>query len=202
MLFGASSYITICLKNRNRTLHSSHPLLISQTYFLDTHALSVEVKNVSGLLGENGTEIECSYSKENVFKIDVVYIVVFNRSSLQFQSIAEYFPNLNPTLTPPGQYLRGRVTLMGIAQSSMKVVLIFNKLMCIDETFYRCVVRFTDASLNRKEKTSSNMRISVQGILITVNCHSLYIKHLQKLQNGCFNVTQYEFSRFQNSFHH
>lgn len=102
-----------------------------------------------------------------------MYIVVFNRGSLKFESIAEYFPNLNPSLTPTGQFLRGRVTLLNITQSSTKAVLIFNKHKCRDETFYRCVVRYIDSSLKRKEETSSNISISIQGKLITVNCHTL-----------------------------
>ncbi|CAC5399303.1 unnamed protein product [Mytilus coruscus] len=63
-----------------------------------------------------------------------------------FETIATYNPDQTPNLTTNGQYLKGRVTLTPITQSSIKAVMTFNKLMCIDETFYKCQVVYQDSS--------------------------------------------------------
>ncbi|CAG2201839.1 unnamed protein product [Mytilus edulis] len=134
---------------------------------VDTHCvdtLSIEITgSVSGVLGENGTEIECSYTRENVRSITRVGFMAFNRSRVAFDQIAAYLPDDISTLLPQGQYLKGRVTLTGITQSSTKAVMVFNKLMCIDDTFYKCSVAYTDSSLLSHTDTSGNMSIQVEG---------------------------------------
>lgn len=144
--------------------------------FEDTNAIAVEIKNVS----ENGTEIECSYTKKNIVKINSVRMFAFNRSSMMFESIAVYFPDIFSLLTPEGQYLKGRVTVINITQSSTKVVMIFNKLMCIDDTFYRCELRYTNTSLEDKAITSNNMSIWVQGksngLFVPLKFHEIWAR--------------------------
>ncbi|CAC5406277.1 unnamed protein product [Mytilus coruscus] len=128
----------------------------------DTHALSVELlQDVRGLYGENGTELECSYTKQNVILIISISFLAFNRSSIQFNEIAIYVPNSISYLTDDGQYLGERVTLMNITQSTTKAVMTFNKPMCIDETFYQCKVNYI-ASSGVKNIVSNNSSISVQ----------------------------------------
>ncbi|XP_063446592.1 uncharacterized protein LOC134726125 [Mytilus trossulus] len=129
----------------------------------DVNTLSIEIKgNVSGILGENGTEIECSYTRENVRSIIRVDFNAFNRSSVAFETIAAYLPEDISTLLPQGQYLKGRVTLTRITQSSTKAIMLFNKLMCIDGTLYKCKVTYTDDSLLSHTDTSGNMSIQVE----------------------------------------
>ncbi|CAC5388059.1 unnamed protein product [Mytilus coruscus] len=129
----------------------------------DVNELAVRLPhNVTRLFGENGTQIECSYTKENVLRIDSVTFLAFNKSTTTFDSIAIYLPDIKSLITPQGQYLIGRVTLSNITQSSTMAVLIFNKLLCIDDTFYRCNVRFVDSGGVAREATSNNISISVQ----------------------------------------
>lgn len=169
--YGANGhwYITV-VQIRNRTLVGWLQDRCIHFSIAVANALSVDIKTVSGLLGENGTVIECSYTKENVIKIDYVRIMALKESQTTFAVIVVYVPNGMSSLTPEGQFLKGRVTLANIDQSSTKAVMIFNKLMCIDDTSYRCNVRYTDSSLDGKETTSNNMSIQVQG---SYNCNCL-----------------------------
>ncbi|CAC5399305.1 unnamed protein product [Mytilus coruscus] len=102
---------------------------------------------------------------ENVFKIDAVYFLVFIVSCITFESIATYLPDIKSLITPRGQYLIGRVTLRNITQSSTKAVMVFNNLLCIDYTLYKCCVRYTDSGGVGQDATSNNIsltKISVQ----------------------------------------
>ncbi|CAG2256933.1 unnamed protein product [Mytilus edulis] len=63
--------------------------------------------------------------------------MALNRSSITFETIAVYIPDRIPRLTLNGQYLKGRVTLTTITQSSMKAAMTFDQLMCIDDTSYK-----------------------------------------------------------------
>ncbi|CAC5408239.1 unnamed protein product [Mytilus coruscus] len=128
----------------------------------DFHTLPVEIKgNVTGLNGGNGTEIECSYTKQNSILITVVSFLAFNRSSITSNEIAIYVPNSLSYLTDHGQYLKGRVTLMNITQSTTKAVMTFKKLMCIDDTLYQCRVNYISSS-GVKNTISNSTTISVQ----------------------------------------
>ncbi|CAC5420456.1 unnamed protein product [Mytilus coruscus] len=114
--------------------------------------------STGGLLGENGTKIECLYTQKD---ISYVSFLAFNKSSITFETIATYRPDKPPLLNTQGQYLKGRVTLMPIKKLSAKAVMIFNKLMCIDDTFYRCEMIYFDSNGNLI-LVSNNMSISVQ----------------------------------------
>lgn len=138
--------------------------------FVDINAESVEGKvNVSLLLGNvkaNRTEIECwyNYSTQYVFRVDAVTIMAFNSSSKTFESIVTFLVNGDASVTPYGQYLIGRVTLNNITNSSTKAVMIFNKLLCIDDALYRCNVRYTiPPSYDREDTHSNNINLQVQG---------------------------------------
>ncbi|CAC5399308.1 unnamed protein product [Mytilus coruscus] len=119
-------------------------------------------ENVTGLLGENGTQMECSYIMENVLKVDLVSFLAFNKSTTAFDPVASYLPNAGTLITPQGQYLKDRVTLHNITQSSTNAVMVFNKLLCIDNTLYKCSVRYTDSGGVGQDETSNTIRISVQ----------------------------------------
>ncbi|CAC5379341.1 unnamed protein product [Mytilus coruscus] len=130
---------------------------------LDVKALAVRLpQNVTGLLGENRTQIECSYTMENILRIDLVSFLIFNKSTTTFDPIASYLPDIKTLITPQGQNLKGRVTLRNITQSSTKAVMIFNKLLCIDDTFYKCNVIYVDSGGVRRDASSNTISISVQ----------------------------------------
>lgn len=123
--------------------------------------MSVELK--VNETGNNETETECSFTKTNVLKIDSVTFMAFNKTSRNFEAIAAYIPDTTTLLNPKGMYLKGRVTLMNITQSSTKAVLIFNELLCIDDTLYTCSVRYTDSRGDGKETVSNNISILFRG---------------------------------------
>lgn len=128
--------------------------------FVGVNTISVAIEgSKGGLLGENGTEIRCVYTLG-----DIIYVSfsTFNKSSLTFEIIATYRPDRTPQLNTHGHHLNGRVTLTQITQSSTKAVMTFNKLMCIDDTFYRCQVIYFGSS-GTQIITSNNISISVQG---------------------------------------
>lgn len=119
--------------------------------------------NEAGLLGYNGTELECHYIQERLLEVLYVSFVTFNRSSNFFETIATYRQDTTPQLNTQGQYLNGRVTLTPLTKLSAKAVMTFNKLMCIDDTFYRCRVIYFDTN-GFHDYISSNISISVQGM--------------------------------------
>ncbi|VDI18751.1 Hypothetical predicted protein, partial [Mytilus galloprovincialis] len=122
----------------------------------------VEIKeNVTGIIGENGTQIKCEFTKEKIISTISVSFLAFNRSNIKFTDISTHIPNSISYLTDDGQYLKGRVTLMNITQSTTKVVLTFNKLMCIDDTFFQCKVSYF-GSKGANYIYSNNASISVQ----------------------------------------
>ncbi|VDI11395.1 Hypothetical predicted protein [Mytilus galloprovincialis] len=87
--------------------------------------------------------------------------MAFNKSSTTFEPIATYIQDKTPLLNTQGQYLKGRVTLTPITQSSAKAVMTFDKLMCIDDTFYQCSAYYLDTS-GHSVLYSNNISISVQ----------------------------------------
>lgn len=131
-------------------------------YLTGIHTFSVVMRgSEEGLLGSNGTEIKCSYTNENTSQILSVSFMAF-KNNISFEQIALYNPNNLPKLTDQGQYLKGRVTLTTITESSTEAVLTFNKLMCIDDTFYQCKVIYQD-STGVQSPTSNSLGISVKG---------------------------------------
>ncbi|XP_071133328.1 CD166 antigen-like [Mytilus edulis] len=136
-------------------------LLCAQNLYANAFGFGLPVE-VTGILGDNGTEIECSYTKENVLKIDSVIFMAFNRSSVNFEPVATFIPDTVSLFTPQGQYLVGRVTLKGITQSSPTAVMVFDQLLCLDDTFFKCHVRYIDSGGVGREATSDNITISVQ----------------------------------------
>lgn len=120
------------------------------------------IQNITGIYDKRGTVLECSYSKQNVISITSVSFLAFNRSSTRFSEIALYIPNSLSYLTDDGQYLTGRVTLMNITQAANKAVITFNKLMCIDDTFYKCKVIYFDFN-GVISVISNETNMSVQG---------------------------------------
>lgn len=139
-------------------------------FWVGVHTLSAEIKGkLTGINGGNGTEIECSYTKHNVKSTISISFIAFNKSNSKFNEIALYIPDDESYLTNNGQYLKGRVTLMNITQSTTKAVMTFNELMCIDDTLYQC--KAIHLSSNGAEIiTSNNGSISVQGMFNNLLC--------------------------------
>ncbi|XP_071121768.1 uncharacterized protein [Mytilus edulis] len=89
-------------------------------------------QNISGVIGEGGTRIQCLYTREIVTKIFTIELKANN------ETIATFLPDEEPRLTTKGQYLEGRVTLMNISKVSTEAVMIFDSLTCDDQTNYSC----------------------------------------------------------------
>lgn len=128
------------------------------------HTIVVAIKeSKTGLPAENGTEIECLYKLEDNSHVLIVFIEAFNRSSSIFNQIATYRPEKISRFPPTGQYLKERVTLTNITKSSKKAVLTFSKLMCIDDTVYKCQVKYVDSMSSFINQPSNNISITVKG---------------------------------------
>lgn len=133
------------------------------------HTIVVAIKeSKTGLPAENGTEIECLYKLEDNSDVFIVIIEAFNRSSSIFNQIATYRPEKISKIPQPGQYLKERVTLTNITKSSKKAVLTFSKLMCIDDTVYKCQVKYVDSMNSYKDQPSNNISITVKGNIFNV----------------------------------
>ncbi|CAC5388060.1 unnamed protein product [Mytilus coruscus] len=137
----------LTIVDMNKTNSGVYTCTVSNTFNGGTYTNSANVRvdiinkgNKAGLLGDNGTETECSYTQENIILQLSESFMAFNKSSSTFETIATYIPDQTPLLNTKGQYLKGRVTLTTIIQLSTKAVMTFNKLMCIDGTFYKCRV--------------------------------------------------------------
>ncbi|VDI06021.1 Hypothetical predicted protein [Mytilus galloprovincialis] len=136
--------------------------IIFKYYLVEVNTISAEISgNRGGKPEDNGTELECLHTLENISRLFYVSFMAFNRSSILFETIATYVPDRTVLLTTQGQYLKGRVTLTPIKELSTKAVMIFNKLMCIDDTFYQCKVIYMDIN-GIHDYTSSYISISVQ----------------------------------------
>lgn len=131
------------------------------------HTISVVIEGSEvGLIGENGTEIECSYPLGSYRQFSVSFWA-FNKSSQIFEQIATYIPDDTPLINTKGEYLKGRVTLTPITKLSTKAVMTFNQIMCIDDTSYQCQARYIDSNGNQNP-ISNNTSISVEGIYFNV----------------------------------
>lgn len=141
------------------------------------HTISVVIEgNKAGLLGENGTEIECLFPQVDISSVS---FMAFNKSSITSDLIATYRPGRIPQLNPQGQYLKGRVTLTPISLQSTKAVLTFNQLMCIDDKSYQCNVNYFDSDDVRQDIISNNiLSISVQVPPSTPDSILLVITHV------------------------
>lgn len=127
------------------------------------HTISVVIEGSEvGIIGENGTQIECSFTHDDYTLLSVSFLASNKRSEI-FETIATYNPDQTPKLNTNGQYLKGRVTLTSITQSSRKAVMKFDKLKCIDETFYKCQVVYQN-SIGTSFPISNNISILVEGI--------------------------------------
>ncbi|CAC5408248.1 ALCAM [Mytilus coruscus] len=78
-----------------------------------SHNLS---ENVTGLLGGNGTELECAYTDENIVRVFVVSFMALNRTNIIFETIATYIPDKIPRYITTTYSVEQTTTAQGIAE--------------------------------------------------------------------------------------
>ncbi|CAC5368208.1 unnamed protein product [Mytilus coruscus] len=114
-------------------------------------------KNISGVIGEGGTRIQCSYTKHNATKIFTIELKADN------ETVVTFLLDDKPRLTTKGHYLEGRVTLMNISKVSTEAVMIFDKLTCNDQMNYSCSVVYLDQNSRTEESNSGITTLFVKA---------------------------------------
>lgn len=125
-------------------------------------------QNITGLIGNNDTQMTCSCISEAGEQISIVQIYGKNKTQ-EFDDInkpiAIFIPYQPGKLHSSGNYLKGRVTLTNITTMSTNATITFNELKCEDEKDYMCKCSYEDfegVSINGDEK-SAPTRVSVKG---------------------------------------
>lgn len=147
-----------------------------------TTALTVKInENKTGIVGEYELEINCSFTKENVFSIFSIGLFGKEVTQLDFIPLVSFLPNYEARLTKTGEYLRGRVMLTNLTQKSTDIKMTFTKLECIDAKEYRCKVAYQQ----QIPETSAIKWSLSTSIKLTGNHFPLIIK---ELMHTCFVI--------------
>jgi len=124
---------------------------------LGSEALVIEINtNVTATIGDTNVELWCSYVKDGGDTIDFIQMEARNKTSEEYLQIAKfYLPEFNPQAVLTGEYLTGRVSLTNPTNESRKAILTFNKIQCVDDTDYICVVSYDRNRISQQKQTIS-----------------------------------------------
>lgn len=122
-------------------------LCISQVVYRSLNILAVNIsinQNITGIVCKNGTDLTCSFIKDNNQSFVNVAIIARNKNGifLKNEPVAIFPPNKVAILPPSGDYLSGRVTLTNITKVSTNATMTFHNLQCGDETDYMCTFNY------------------------------------------------------------
>ncbi|VDH98177.1 Hypothetical predicted protein [Mytilus galloprovincialis] len=135
--------------------HTISFIIIFKIY--ESYSITVLInKNISGVIGEGGTRVMCSYTRNDATKIFTIELKANN------ETVATFLPDEKPRLTTKGRYLEGRVTLMNISKVSTEAVMIFNNLTCDDQTNYSCSIVFLGQNGRTEESHSGFTTLNVK----------------------------------------
>ncbi|CAG2195012.1 unnamed protein product [Mytilus edulis] len=111
-------------------------------------------------LGSNDVQLSCVVKVEEDDVVD--RITYFSRlGGSEYRSIIIFNIKDNLTVfTKHGNYLEGRVTLKNLISSENRTVVEYNRIICDDNTAYRCDVQLS----NYNTQTSNGHSIVVKGI--------------------------------------
>ncbi|XP_063399456.1 uncharacterized protein LOC134684110 isoform X2 [Mytilus trossulus] len=142
--------------NISQYIHTISFIIIFKIY--GSYSITVLInKNISGVIGEGGTRIQCSYIRQDATKIFTIELKANN------ETVATFLPDEKPRLTTKGRYLEGRVTLMNISKVSTEAVMIFNNLTCNDQTNYSCSIVFLGQNGRTEESHSEITTLNVKA---------------------------------------
>jgi hypothetical protein len=80
-----------------------------------------------------------------------------NKTSEEYLQIAKFYPpESNRDAVLKGEYLNGRVSLTNPTGELSKAILTFNKIQCVDDTDYMCVISHEIDNTDTTTYTSSS----------------------------------------------
>lgn len=133
-------------------------------YISGTYAFGISInENRSGLIGSNGTTLECLYNKEEKDDVLTLYLLYKNTTSDIYEEIVVFRPRAEPQLTLTGQYLLERVHLQNDLVTSSRASMTFYKIQCIDDAAYKCRITYLDQFFQQYTVESEATTINVQG---------------------------------------
>ena len=143
---------------------------VIEAYFvssLGSEALQIKINtNVTATIGDTNVELWCSYTKDVGEYINYIKMEARNKSNEEYLQIARfYLLESNRAYILIGEYLTGRVSLTSPSDDSSKAILTFNKIQCVDDTDYRCVISYDRNGFSTMKYTSSSsIRLSYFNI--------------------------------------
>ena len=142
---------------------------VIEEYFvssLGSEALQIKINtNVTATIGDTNVELWCSYIKDGGDYIYYIKIEARNKTSEQYVQIAKLYPLSNRDAQLVVEYLTDRVSLTNPTNQSRKAILTFNKIQCVDDTDYRCVISYDRNGFSTMKYTSSSsIRLSYYNI--------------------------------------
>jgi hypothetical protein len=125
---------------------------------LGSEALQIKINtNVTATIGDRNVELWCSYIKDGGDYISNIKREARNKTSEEYLQIAKFYPpERNRDAVLRGEYLNGRVSLTNPTGESSKAILTFNKIQCVDDTDYICVISHEINSTDTTTSTSSS----------------------------------------------
>jgi hypothetical protein len=125
---------------------------------LGSEALQIKINtNVTATIGDTNVELWCSYIKDAGDYIYNIQMVARNKTSEEYIIIAKfYLPERSSDAVLIGKYLTGRVSLTNPTDESSKAILTFNKIQCVDDTDYICVISHEIDNIDTTTSTSSS----------------------------------------------
>jgi hypothetical protein len=125
---------------------------------LGSEALQIKINtNVTATIGDTNIELWCSYTNDAGDYISNIKMKARNKTSEEYLIIAKfYLPERNSDAVLRGEYLNGRVSLTNPTDESSKAILTFNKIQCVDDTDYMCVISHETNRIDTTTPTSSS----------------------------------------------
>ena len=127
---------------------------------LGSESLQIKINtNVTATIRDTNVELWCSYINDGGDYISNIKMKARNKTSEEYLQIAKcYPPESNRDAVLKGEYLNGRVSLTNPTGELSKAILTFNKIQCVDDTDYMCVISH---EIDITDTTTSTSSISI-----------------------------------------
>jgi hypothetical protein len=138
---------------------------VIEEYFVSSpgsEALQIKINtNITATIGDTNVKLWCSYIKEDGDYIHFINMEARDKTSEKNIRLATFYPpERNREADMTGDYLTGRVNLTSPSEESSKAILTFNKIQCVDDTDYICIISY-DTNGNPPTTHSSYTSITV-----------------------------------------
>jgi hypothetical protein len=136
---------------------------VIEEYFVSSpgsEALQIKINtNVTATIGDTNVELWCSYIKDDGDYIHFINMEARDKTSEKNIHLATFYPpeRMNQAVLA-AEYLTGRVNLTSPTEESSKAILTFNKIQCVDDTDYICIISY---DTNQKPPTTDSNSTSI-----------------------------------------